>query len=286
MADKSRRFAGTKSSRPVSSKHRERLSSWGTISPGPTCTKATQWRSENMARELWGGTAAALGKRIDVGRNGQWYEVIGVAGDLYDNGVQEQPPTIVYSRASIDRFPQRNVTFAVRSNRTGIEGLLKEIRAAVWSVNPSLPLAQVRPLADVYSGSMASASFTLTVLAIAGSMALGLGIVGIYGVMSYAVSQRRREIGICLALGAQQSTVKRGFVRQGFGLTFTGVGIGLVLAIPLTHLISPLLFRIRPLDTLSYLASVVLLVVVALLAIYIPARRASTVDPVEALRAE
>jgi predicted permease len=242
--------------------------------------------SENMAREVWGGAAAALGKRIDVGRNGQWSEVIGVAGDLYDNGVQEKPPAIVYSRASIDRFPSHNVTFAVRSNRTGTEGLLNEIRAAVWSVNPNLPLAQVRSLAEVYNQSMASTSFTLTMLAIAGSMALALGIIGIYGVISYTVSQRRREIGIRLALGAQQRAVRRRFVRQGFVLTCAGVAAGLVTAIPLTSLMSPVLFRIRPLDTLSYLASVVLLVVAAVLATYIPARRASAVDPVEALRVE
>jgi predicted permease len=242
--------------------------------------------SENMAREVWGGAAAALGKRIDVGRSGQWSEVIGVAGDLYDNGVQEKPPGIVYSRAGIDRFPSRSVTFAVRSNRTGTEGLFNEIRTAVWSVNPSLPLAQVRSLADVYGQSMARTSFTLTMLAIAGSMALALGIVGIYGVISYTVSQRRREIGIRLALGAQQRAVRRRFVRQGFVLACTGVATGLVIAIPMTRLMSPLLFRIRPLDTGSYLAAVVLLIAAAALASYIPARRASAVDPVEALRAE
>jgi predicted permease len=242
--------------------------------------------SENMAREVWGGAAAALGKRIDVGRSGQWSEVIGVAGDLYDNGVQAKPPGIVYSRASIDRFPARGVTFAVRSNRTGTEGLLNEIRAAVWSVNPSLPLAQVRSLADVYGQSMARTSFTLTMLAIAGSMAMALGIVGIYGVISYTVSQRRREIGIRLALGAQQRAVRRRFVRQGFVLACAGVAAGLVMAIPMTRLMSPLLFRIRPLDAGSYLAAVVLLVAAAALASYIPARRASAVDPVEALRAE
>jgi predicted permease len=242
--------------------------------------------SENMAREVWGGTAAALGKRIDVGRSGQWYEIIGVAGDLYDNGVQEKPPAIVYSHASLERYLARNVTFAVRSNRTGTEGLLNEIRAAVWSVNPNLPLAQVRSLAEVYGQSMARTSFTLTMLAIAGLMALALGIVGIYGVISYTVSQRRREIGIRLALGAQQQAVRRRFVQQGFALTCAGVAAGLVMAIPLTQLISPLLFRIRPLDAGSYLASVVLLIVAAALASYIPARRASSVDPVEALRVE
>src|SRR6516162_5413928 len=194
--------------------------------------------SENMAREVWGGAAAALGKRIDVGRNGQWSEVIGVAGDLYDNGVQEKPPGIVYSRASIDRFPSRSVTFAVRSNRTGTEGLLNEIRTAVWSVNPNFPLAQVRSLSDVYGQSMARTSFTLTMLAIAGSMALALGIVGIYGVISYTVSQRRREIGIRLALGAQQRAVRRRFVRQGFVLACVGVAAGLVVAVPLTRLMS------------------------------------------------
>jgi len=242
--------------------------------------------SENMAREVWGGAAAALGKRIDVGRSGQWSEIIGVVGDLYDNGVQEKPPAIVYSRPSIERFPSRSVTFAVRSDRTGTEGLLNEIRAAVWFVDPNLPLAQVRSLGEVYSQSMARTSFTLTMLAIAGSMALALGIVGIYGVISYTVSQRRREIGIRLALGAQQGSVRRRFVRQGFALMFAGVAAGLVVAIPLTQLMSPLLFRIRPLDAGSYLAAVVLLIVAAALASYIPARRASSVDPVEALRAE
>ena len=242
--------------------------------------------SENMAREVWGGPAAALGKRIDVGRSGQWSEVIGVAGDLYDNGVQEKPPGIVYSRASIDRFPSRSVTFAVRSNRTGTEGLLNEIRNAVWSVNPNFPLAQVRSLSDVYGQSMARTSFTLTMLAIAGSMALALGIVGIYGVISYTVSQRRREIGIRLALGAPQRAVRQRFLRQGFALTTAGVAAGLVMAIPMTRLMSPLLFGIRPLDAGSYLAAVVLLIAAAALASYIPARRASSVDPMEALRAE
>jgi len=242
--------------------------------------------SENMAREVWGGAAAALGKRIDVGRSGQWSEIVGVAGDLYDNDVQQKPPAIVYSRVGIDRFAARSVTFAVRSNRTGTEGLLNEIRAAVWSVNPSLPLAQVRTLGEVYRQSMARTSFTLTMLAIAGSLALTLGIVGIYGVISYTVSQRRREIGIRLALGAEQHAVRSRFVRQGFLLACAGVAAGLVMAVPLTQLMSPLLFRIRPLDAGSYLASAVILIVAAALASYIPARRASAVDPVEALRAE
>jgi predicted permease len=241
--------------------------------------------SENMAREVWGGTAAAMGKRIEVGRSG-WSEIIGVAGDLYDDGVQQKPPDIVYSLPSTERFPQRNVTFAIRSNRTGTESLLNEIRTAVWSVNPNLPLAQVRSLADVYSQSMARTSFTLTMLAIAGMMALALGIVGIYGVISYTVSQRRREIGIRLALGAQQRSVRRDFVRQGFALTCAGVGAGLVMAIPLTRLMLPLLSGIRPLDALTYLSSISLLVLAATLASYLPARRASAIDPVEALRAE
>jgi putative ABC transport system permease protein len=242
--------------------------------------------SENMARETWGGTSAALGKRLDMGRTGRWSEVIAVVADIYDDGVHQKPPTAVFAHASTTGFVTRTVTFAIRTNRAGTEGLLNEIRAAVWSVNPNFPLAQVRTLAEVYSQSMARTSFTLTMLAIAGGLALALGIIGIYGVISYTVSQRQKEIGIRLALGAQQSTVRNDFVRQGIVLTGAGVITGLGAAIPLTRFMSSLLYGIRPLDTLTYFVATVCIALAALLASYLPARRASTVDPMEALRSE
>jgi len=156
----------------------------------------------------------------------------------------------------------------------------------VWAVNANLPLAQVRTLGEVYNQSMARTSFTLVMLAIAGSMALVLGIIGIYGVLSYSVSQRRREIGIRLALGAQPGQLKTMFVRHGLVLASIGVGIGLVAATGLTRLMSSLLFGIKPLDPLTYALGALLLGLAAVLASYLPARRASAVDPVEALKAE
>jgi ABC-type antimicrobial peptide transport system permease subunit len=164
--------------------------------------------------------------------------------------------------------------------------LLNDIRQAVWSVNPNLPLAQVRTLGDVYDRSMARTLFTLTMLAIAGSMALILGLVGIYGVMAHSVSQRKREIGIRLALGAPQESLKRSVVRQGLLLASLGVAIGIGAAVPLTRLMSSQLFGIRPSDPLTFAAVALLLSIAAASASYLPARRASAVDPVEALRAE
>jgi ABC-type antimicrobial peptide transport system permease subunit len=180
----------------------------------------------------------------------------------------------------------RSVTFAIRSGRAGTESFLKQVRNAVWAVNPNLPLAQIRTLDDVYRQSMSRTSFTLVLLAIAGSMALVLGIIGIYGVIAYTVSERKREIGIRLALGSQVGAIKRRFVRQGLVLTTIGVIVGAAVAIPLTRLMSSLLFGIRPLDPVTYAAAILFLITAALLASYIPARRASAVDPVEALRAE
>jgi ABC-type antimicrobial peptide transport system permease subunit len=133
---------------------------------------------------------------------------------------------------------------------------------------------------------MAQTSFTLVMLAIAGVMALALGVIGIYGVMSYAVSQRRREIGIRLALGAGPDSVKRKFVRQGLSLAFTGVVVGSVAALPLTRWISSFLFGIQPLDPLTFGAVIFLLSLAAASASFLPARRASAVNPVEALKAE
>jgi ABC-type antimicrobial peptide transport system permease subunit len=190
----------------------------------------------------------------------------------------------LYGPGTLDTV--RTVTFAVRSDRTGNEGFLNEVRQAVWSVNASLPVASVRSMQEIYGQALARTSFTLVMLGIAGAMALVLGIVGIYGVMSYAVSQRRREIGIRLALGAQQSELRRMFVLSAMTLAGIGVAIGLAAAVALMRLMKSLLFGISPLDPLTYVAVPIVLVAAAVLASYLPARRAAAVDPVEALRAE
>ena len=160
------------------------------------------------------------------------------------------------------------------------------MQQAVWSVNASLPLASVRTMQEIYSQSLARTSFTLVMLAIAGTMALVLGIIGIYGVISYAVSQRTREIGIRLALGAQKQRLQWMFVRSALVLTGIGVAIGVARRPGLMQLMKSLLFGISPLDPFTYLAVPLVLAASAMLASYLPARRAAAVDPVEALRAE
>jgi ABC-type antimicrobial peptide transport system permease subunit len=181
---------------------------------------------------------------------------------------------------------QRNVAFAIRSNRAGSASFLKEVQNAVWSVNPDVPIARVRTVQQIYERSMARTSFTLTILGIAAGMALLLGVVGIYGVISYSVSQRTREIGIRMALGAQQGEVRGMFVRHGLLLTGIGVACGLAAAAALTRLMSSLLFDVSPIDPVTYGAVSIGLATAAMLASYLPARRATTIDPVDALRAE
>jgi predicted permease len=249
--------------------------------------------SENLARELWGTPSAAVGKRIREFPSMPWQEVIGVIQDVRENGIQEKPPEIVYWPSFGDNIfgPSpltaiRTVTFVIRSGRAGTESFLKQVQQAVWSVNSNLAVASVRTMQEVYGESLARTSFTLVMLGIAGAMALVLGVIGIYGVISYAVSQSRREIGIRLALGAQQAELRRMFVRSGVVLAGIGVGIGLTAAVGLMQLMKSLLFGISPLDTLTYASVPVVLVAAAVLASYLPARRASAVDPVEALRAE
>ena len=250
--------------------------------------------SENLARELWGSPAAALGKRISTGLpKAPLREVIGVVEDVRQNGVQEPAPAIVYWPSFGEDIyvagqarVARGVTFAVRTARAGSGSLITQIDQAVWSVNASLPVASVETMREVCDKSMARTSFTLVMLAIAGAMALVLGIVGIYGVISYAVSQRTREIGIRLALGAPPGALSRMFLRYGLALAGAGAAIGMAAAGGLTRLMKALLFGVSPLDPVTYLAVPVVLVAAAACASYLPARRAAAVDPVETLRAE
>jgi len=181
---------------------------------------------------------------------------------------------------------RRAVTFAIRSGRTGTESLLTEVRDALWAIDANLPLTRVRTLGNVYDRSMATTSFTLMMLAVAAAMALFLGVVGIYGVIAYAVTQRRREIGIRVALGASQHEVKRMFVRQGVVLGGAGVMFGMAGAALLTRLISSLLFGTSPLDPVTYVLVSASLVGIAALASYVPAHGATTVDPIQVLRGE
>jgi predicted permease len=250
--------------------------------------------SENLAREWWGSAAAALGKRIRENPKDPWREIVGVVADVYDDGVQAAAPKFAYWPALMDRyagtgggpFVVGNGMYAIRSHRTATESLLTEVRQAIWSVNGRQPLFQVTTLKDLYDLSLARTSFTLVLLAIAGVMSLVLGIVGTYGVIAFTVSQQTREIGIRMALGAQPAGISRLFVRHGLLLAGVGTVLGLGSAAELTRLMSSLLFGVTTLDPMTYASVCVLLIIAAALASYLPSRRATAIDPVQALRSE
>jgi putative ABC transport system permease protein len=247
--------------------------------------------SESMARENWGEPNAALGKRL--GSPGIWSEVVGVVEDVHDNGADRPAPPIVYYRTGVhaplpDRPPsiRRALTLAIRSGRANTEGFLREVATAIHAVNPNLPLAHVRTLDDVYRRSMARTSFTLILLGIAGTMALALAVIGVYGVLAYAVGQQRREIGIRMALGAQPNQVTGLFLRRGILLACVGGIVGVAAAMGLSRWASSLLFGVTALDPATYAVSALIVSAAALIASYIPARRALSVNPTESLRAD
>jgi ABC-type antimicrobial peptide transport system permease subunit len=160
------------------------------------------------------------------------------------------------------------------------------MRNAIWSIDSDLPIAKIDTLQTFYNRSLARTSFTLLLLATAGSMALVLGVVGIYGVVSYSVTQRTREIGIRLALGAPRAQVTAAFLRSGVILSAVGCACGLAAALALAPLMKSLLFSVSPADPLTYAAMSISLIFAAALASYLPARKAVKVDPVAALRAQ
>lgn len=248
--------------------------------------------SENFAREYWGSPANAMGKHIRVSTKDDWRAIVGVIGDVHADGMNKDAPPTAYWPTLMNHFEsddvnvRRWVAFAIRSPRAGSESLMKDIRQAVWAVDANLPLTDVRTQEYYYTKSISRTSFTLVMLAIAAGIALLLGVVGLYGVIAYSASQRTREIGIRIALGAQRNTITTMFVRQGLLLAGSGVVCGLLLALAATRLLRSLLFHVSPMDPVTYALASVALCGAAVLASYIPSRRTATVNPVEALRSE
>ena len=249
--------------------------------------------SENLARESWGSAAGAIGKRFRILPAQAWQEVIGVAEDVRQNGVDEVAPAIVYWPTMAPSpfvpgqiYSARAVTFVVHTGRAGTEGLRSEIQHAVWQANGNLPVASMQTLGEIYSRSMARTSFTLVMLAISGAMALALSLIGIYGVISYAISQRTREIGIRMALGAQKGELRWMFVRSALALTGVGVVIGLGAAAAVARMLRTLLFGVSPLDPLSFATVPLILAAASALASLLPASRIAAINPVDALKDE
>ncbi|MFL6442845.1 MAG: ABC transporter permease [Candidatus Sulfotelmatobacter sp.] len=249
--------------------------------------------SENLARELWGSPGAAIGKRIREFAQMPWHEVIGVVENVRESGVTADAPAIVYwpplmqyMSGSKKLEAWREVTFVVRSQRAGREDLVREVQQAVWSLEPQIPVASIRTMQEIYDASLARPSFTLVMLAIAGTMALILGVVGVYGVISYAVSQRQREIGIRMALGARNAELKSMFVWTALKVAAVGAVFGLAMAVGLSRFMQSLVFEISPLDPLTFIVAPLLLAIAVMVASYLPARRATSLSPAEVLKAD
>ncbi len=246
--------------------------------------------SKSFTSEYWHHPQDALGQRIRVVNTDPWREIIGVSEDVHYDGVEKPSPSMVYWPLMMDGFAgrkqrlQRATVFVVRSQLAGTQSLIKTIQQQVWTVNPNVPLANSETLGDLYTKSMARTSFTLVMLCVSGAIALLLGVVGIYGVMAYSVSQRTREIGIRMALGAQRGAVVGAFIRQGMLLTTLGIGTGLVIAFASMRFMSSLLYGVSADDPVTYFTITCAVVIAALLACYLPSRRAAEVDPVLALR--
>jgi predicted permease len=245
--------------------------------------------NETMARTYWPGQDA-IGKRIQqVRRDGtagsgppRWITVVGVIGDVRTDGLDKPVPPQMYG--SLWQVSSLNVGVAMKT-RAGVSAddlLRREVRA----VDPDLPVYAVRPFNEVLAASNATRRFVMLLVGLFGLAALLLAALGIYGVIAYAVSQQRREIGIRIALGARPSSVVRMVLADGLRLTLIGVGIGVVGALATTRLLAGLLFGVGASDPMTFAAIVAVLALVALAACWLPARRAASVDPLIALRSE
>jgi predicted permease len=252
--------------------------------------------SRSVAARYW-PKDRAVGKRVRMSPVGEWYTVVGVAGDVRGSGLDQPPDEIVYLPMVVTlggmamgqdpprAWTPRDVAFVTRAERdTALVGARAE--AIVRALDPEVPAYGARVMADVVSQSMARTTVTLILLGVASAVALALGAIGIFGVVSYVVSLRTREIAVRMALGARPVDVRRMVTRQVAVVAAAGVGVGIAGALAVTRVLGALLFGVSPVDPASLAAAAVGLGVVAFLASWVPARRASGTDPAQALRAD
>jgi len=244
--------------------------------------------SAGFARREWGGAENAVGKRLRLTPADPWREVVGVVADIHHERLDRPAPDTVYLTLGelLAQYMSRTVTFVIRSERVGTSGFLQDIQGAIWSVDSSLPLANVGTLEDLEARAAQRTALTLVLLAITGGMTLLLGLVGIYAVIGYLLAQRTREIGIRVALGARTGAVRRMLVLRIALPVMAGIAVGLLGAAASSRLIESLLYGVTALDPSTYALAALLLVTAAAVAAYLPARRAARVDPMSALRAE
>jgi len=243
--------------------------------------------SHSLARQLWPHDDP-LGKHIDPGfGDAGWYTVVGVAGDVKQVGLEESASPAIYLpyEQSPVPFLMADMTLVVRTASDPLSAA-PDVRRAIESVDPELPLFDVASMEQRVYRSVSEPRLNTALLAIFAALALILATVGIYGVMSYMVTQRTREIGLRMALGAGRGEVLRGVLAQGARRAIAGIAIGLLGSLILTRFLSTLLFGVRATDPVTFVAVPTLLAAVALLASYIPARRATRIDPMAALRCE
>jgi predicted permease len=241
--------------------------------------------NETLSRR-WFPDGGALGRRLYLnGDTTQSWEVVGIVGDMRHDGPAKQSPPELYVPAA--QAPVWEMTMTVRARNEGAAAaLLPAIRAAVLEIDPDQPVYDQQTMESLVALSVMQYRFSLRLLAGLGIIALVLAGVGIYGVIGHLVAERTREIGIRIALGGDRGSVQRLVVRQGVTPAVLGIAAGLVLAPALTLLIRRMLVGVSPFDPLTFAAVAALLLLVAVAACWVPARRASRVDPLLALRAE
>jgi putative ABC transport system permease protein len=246
--------------------------------------------NETMARRYW-ADGNPIGRRIRMGADGTrpWITVVGVVQDVRHNGITAAVKEKFYRPHAqfhmSTGFSPRAMTLVVKTDGDPL-ALAGAVRRAVVSLDPNVPVAAVRPMTEVVGETMAASSFTGLLLGLFALLALALAAVGIYGLLSYLVSQRTREIGIRVAIGASRHDVVALVLRKGLLLTLGGLGSGLVLAFAATRLMQALLYGVASVDAVTFVTVPVVLILVALGASYIPAARATRVDPLLALRSE